>query len=112
MDSKFQFRARSASVEALSETGGSTTGAWCHPSSCPAVAGVGKPIARIILGIPADYGGRPFRNMRRPVGAARLIEVTVVAYRGIDILINNVAGVARVADSSDDDWRGSLDELP
>jgi len=33
--------------------------------------------------------------------------------RGIDILVNNVdGGGARVADSSDDDWRGSLDELP
>ena len=32
--------------------------------------------------------------------------------RGIDILDNNVdGGGARVADSSDDDWRGSLDEL-
>jgi 3-oxoacyl-[acyl-carrier protein] reductase len=46
-------------------------------------------------------------------GAARLAEVTVAAYRGIDILVNNVdGGGARVADSSDDDWRGSLDELP
>ena len=43
-----------------------------------------------------------------PDGAARLIEVTVAAYRGIDILVNNVGGGARVADSSDDDWRGSL----
>ena len=44
-----------------------------------------------------------------PDGAACLIEVTVAAYRGIDILVHNVGdgGVARVADSSDDDWRGS-----
>ena len=44
-----------------------------------------------------------------PDGADRLIEVTVAAYRGIAILVNNVgvAGVARIADSSDDDWRGS-----
>ena len=45
-----------------------------------------------------------------PDGAARLIEVTVAAYRGIDIRLNNVGGGgggARVADSSDDDWRGS-----
>ena len=42
-----------------------------------------------------------------PDGAARLIEVTVVAYPGIDILVNNVGGGARVADSCDDDWRGS-----
>jgi hypothetical protein len=27
-----------------------------------AVAGVGKPIARIFLGIPAGHGGRPFQN--------------------------------------------------
>ena len=47
-----------------------------------------------------------------PDGAARLIEGTVSAHRGIDILVNNVdGGDARVADSSDDDWRGSLDEL-
>ena len=44
-----------------------------------------------------------------PDGADRLIEVTVAAYRGIAILVNNVgvAGVARIADSSDVDWRGS-----
>jgi 3-oxoacyl-[acyl-carrier protein] reductase len=47
-----------------------------------------------------------------PDGAARLIEATVAAYGGIDILINNVGGGgggARVADSSDDDWRGALE---
>ena len=45
-----------------------------------------------------------------PDGAARLIEVTVAAYRGIDILVDNVGGGgdgARVADGGDDDWRGS-----
>jgi len=47
-----------------------------------------------------------------PDDAARLIEVTVKAYGGIDILVNNVGGGgggARVADSSDDDWRGALE---
>ena len=47
-----------------------------------------------------------------PDDAARLIEVTVAAYDGIDILVNNVGGGgggARVADSSDDDWRGALE---
>ena len=47
-----------------------------------------------------------------PDDAARLIEVTVAAYGGIDIIINNVGGGgggARVADSSDDDWRGALE---
>jgi NAD(P)-dependent dehydrogenase (short-subunit alcohol dehydrogenase family) len=43
-----------------------------------------------------------------PDGAACLIEVSVAVYRGVDILVNNVGGGARVADSSDDDWRGSL----
>jgi len=40
-----------------------------------------------------------------PDGAARLIEVTVAAHLGIDILVNNVGGGgvgARVADSTDD----------
>jgi len=47
-----------------------------------------------------------------PDGAARLIEVTVSAYGGIDILVNNVGGGgggARIADSTDEDWRGALD---
>ena len=47
-----------------------------------------------------------------PDGAARLIEVTVAAYGGIDILVNNVGGGgggARIADSTDEDWRGALD---
>jgi NAD(P)-dependent dehydrogenase (short-subunit alcohol dehydrogenase family) len=47
-----------------------------------------------------------------PAGAARLIEATVAAYGGIDVLVNNVGGGgggARVADSTDDDWRGALE---
>ena len=44
--------------------------------------------------------------------AARLIDATAAAYGGIDVLVNNVGGGdggARVADSSDDDWRGALE---
>ena len=44
--------------------------------------------------------------------AARLIDATFAAHRGIDILVNNVGGGgggARIADSSDDDWRGALE---
>src|SRR5258708_17169216 len=47
-------------------------------------------------------------DVASPDGAARLIEATVAAYGGIDILVNNVrggGGGARVADSSDDDSR-------
>ena len=42
--------------------------------------------------------------------AGRLIEATVTACGGIDILINNVGGGgARIADSTDDDWRSALE---
>jgi 3-oxoacyl-[acyl-carrier protein] reductase len=44
--------------------------------------------------------------------ATRLIEATVAAYGGIDILVNNVGGGgggARIADSSDDHWRDTLE---
>ena len=47
-----------------------------------------------------------------PDDAARLIEATVAAYGGIDILINNVGGGgggARIADSTDDSWRDALE---
>jgi 3-oxoacyl-[acyl-carrier protein] reductase len=47
-----------------------------------------------------------------PAEAARLIDATVAAYGGIDVLVNNVGGGgggARIADSSDDDWRGALE---
>ncbi len=47
-----------------------------------------------------------------PDQASRLIEATVAAYGGIDILVNNVGGGgggARIADSTDDDWRGALE---
>jgi 3-oxoacyl-[acyl-carrier protein] reductase len=47
-----------------------------------------------------------------PADAARLIEATLAAYGGIDILVNNVGGGgggARIADSTDEDWRGALE---
>jgi 3-oxoacyl-[acyl-carrier protein] reductase len=47
-----------------------------------------------------------------PADAAGLIDAAVAAYGGIDVLVNNVGGGgggARIADSSDEDWRGALD---
>jgi NAD(P)-dependent dehydrogenase (short-subunit alcohol dehydrogenase family) len=47
-----------------------------------------------------------------PEEAAGLINAAVAAYGGIDILVNNVGGgggEARIADSSDEDWRGTLE---
>jgi NAD(P)-dependent dehydrogenase (short-subunit alcohol dehydrogenase family) len=47
-----------------------------------------------------------------PSAAAALVQATVAAYGGIDILVNNVGGGgggARIADSTDDDWRGALE---
>jgi len=47
-----------------------------------------------------------------PAEAARLIDATVSTYGGVDVLVNNVGGGgggARIADSSDEDWRGALD---
>ncbi|MBV8935610.1 MAG: SDR family NAD(P)-dependent oxidoreductase [Alphaproteobacteria bacterium] len=47
-----------------------------------------------------------------PANAARLIDATVTAHGGIDILINNVGGGgrgARIGDSSDADRRGALE---
>jgi 3-oxoacyl-[acyl-carrier protein] reductase len=47
-----------------------------------------------------------------PKEAAGLIDAAVGAYGGIDILVNNVGGGgggARIADSSDEDWRGALE---
>jgi 3-oxoacyl-[acyl-carrier protein] reductase len=47
-----------------------------------------------------------------PDEAAGLVQATVAAYGGIDILVNNVGGGgggARIADSTDDDWRNALE---
>jgi 3-oxoacyl-[acyl-carrier protein] reductase len=44
--------------------------------------------------------------------AAGLVQATVAAFGGIDILVNNVGGAgggARIADSTDDDWRGAME---
>ena len=52
-------------------------------------------------------------DVTRPDGAARLIEAAVAAYGGIDILVNNVGGGgggARIADSTDNDWRSALEQ--
>ena len=51
-------------------------------------------------------------DVDNPDQAGRLIEATVAAYGGIDILVNNVGGGgggARIADSTDDDWRGAFE---
>jgi 3-oxoacyl-[acyl-carrier protein] reductase len=51
-------------------------------------------------------------DVDNPDDARRLIEATVKAYGGVDILVNNVGGGgggARIADSTDDDWRGALE---
>jgi 3-oxoacyl-[acyl-carrier protein] reductase len=51
-------------------------------------------------------------DVANPDHARGLIEATVAAYGGIDILVNNVGGGgggARIADSTDDDWRGALE---
>ena len=51
-------------------------------------------------------------DVGNPDDASRLIEATVGAYGGIDILVSNVGGGgggARIADSTDDDWRGALE---
>jgi 3-oxoacyl-[acyl-carrier protein] reductase len=51
-------------------------------------------------------------DVGQPEDAAALVDAAVAAYGGIDILINNVGGGgggARVADSTDEDWRSALD---
>jgi 3-oxoacyl-[acyl-carrier protein] reductase len=47
-----------------------------------------------------------------PDEAAGLVQAALAAYSGIDILINNVGGGgggARIADSTDEDWRSALE---
>ena len=56
----------------------------------------------------AAYAG----DIGNPDQASRLIEATVMAYGGIDILVNSVGGGGGgtgIADSTDDDWRGTLE---
>jgi 3-oxoacyl-[acyl-carrier protein] reductase len=51
-------------------------------------------------------------DVAKPEDAAELVDAAVAAYGGIDILVNNVGGGGggtRIADSTDEDWRGALD---
>jgi NAD(P)-dependent dehydrogenase (short-subunit alcohol dehydrogenase family) len=49
-------------------------------------------------------------DVSNPDEAAGLVQAAVAAYGGIDILVNNVGGGgARIADSTDDDWRNALE---
>jgi len=51
-------------------------------------------------------------DVGQPDDAGALVDAAVAAYGGIDILVNNVGGGgggARVADSTDEDWRGALE---
>src|SRR5271154_7183322 len=51
-------------------------------------------------------------DVSKPDEAAALVEAAVTTYGGIDILVNNVGGGgggARIADSTDNDWRSALE---
>ena len=52
-------------------------------------------------------------DVTRADDAARLVEATVAAFGGIDILVNNVGSPAprgrTIADSTDEDWRNGLE---
>jgi 3-oxoacyl-[acyl-carrier protein] reductase len=51
-------------------------------------------------------------DVMQPDDAARLVQATVDAFAGIDVLVNNVGGSVggrSVADSTDDDWRATLE---
>src|ERR1700676_370666 len=51
-------------------------------------------------------------DVSRPEEAANLVQAAITAFGGIDILVNNVGGGgggARIADSTDDDWRNALE---
>jgi 3-oxoacyl-[acyl-carrier protein] reductase len=74
------------------------------PQSLAAAAAVLRAAGAEIAVHAADVG--------TPEDAAALAGATVAAYGGIDILVNNVGGGgggARIADSTDDDWRGALE---
>ena len=58
----------------------------------------------VVAAHPGDVGN--------PDHARGLIQATVAAFGGVDILVNNVGGAgggARIADSTDEDWRGALE---
>jgi NAD(P)-dependent dehydrogenase (short-subunit alcohol dehydrogenase family) len=51
-------------------------------------------------------------DVSEPDEAAGLVQAAVAVLGGIDVLINNVGGGgggARIADSTDDDWRGAME---
>ena len=51
-------------------------------------------------------------DVGNPDEAASLVQAALAAFGGIDILVNNVGGGvggARIADSTDDDWRNALE---
>ncbi|HLB96337.1 MAG TPA: SDR family oxidoreductase [Acetobacteraceae bacterium] len=51
-------------------------------------------------------------DVTQPEDAARLVQATVAAFGGIDILVNNVGGslgARNIADSTDEDWRATLE---
>ena len=51
-------------------------------------------------------------DVSQPEEAASLVKAAVTAFGGIDILVNNVGGGgggARIADSTDDDWRSAME---
>jgi NAD(P)-dependent dehydrogenase (short-subunit alcohol dehydrogenase family) len=51
-------------------------------------------------------------DVSKPDEAAGLVQAAVAVFGGIDVLINNVSGGgggARIADSTDDDWRGAME---
>jgi len=51
-------------------------------------------------------------DVSKPDEAAGLVQAAVAVFGGIDVLINNVGGGgggARIADSTDDDWRGAME---
>ena len=50
-------------------------------------------------------------DVSKPDEAAGLVQAAVTVFGGIDVLINNVGGGgggARIADSTDDDWRSAM----
>jgi 3-oxoacyl-[acyl-carrier protein] reductase len=52
-------------------------------------------------------------DVSKPEEAAGLVQAAVAAFGRIDVLINNVGGGgggARIADSTDDDWRGAMEQ--
>jgi 3-oxoacyl-[acyl-carrier protein] reductase len=56
-----------------------------------------------------DVAAHP-TDVSKPEEAAGLVQAAVTAFGGMDVLMNNVGGGgARIADSTDDDWRSALE---